>query len=311
VLENSPKAWPWLERALTLAPDWGSTHIWAAEWLLQQRHQERALDQLSKAAALDPQQALPTLCSWLSRAPYAQVALRVAPEAGPRRTHILDGSAACLPTAEAAKIDELLLRTEPRHYAANIRTLKRRLARGDAAEVASAAHALQAVHPSEVEPYYLEAQALQARGQPSGAVAALRKGLGQVRDRPFLLTLLALAYARARDGAGLRDTVEQLHYLSAGDPRRVAHALVTLAQGESELGNDARSLKAAREAYDLVPDPHTLAHSARAAERLGHYDFALRSWERVCHELPNHPDYCKLHASLRDRLTAPPGGRLP
>jgi tetratricopeptide (TPR) repeat protein len=283
-VEGSKQAWPWFERALLLAPDWGSTHLWAANWLLVQRKQDSALDQLKLALERDPTQGLRTLCDWLSRAPYAEVVFRVAPSEGARRWYVLDGSAACLPLhdKESAKVDAVLLAEQPTQFAANLRTLQRRLKVEDALEVARDAHALRLLHPRNVAAYQVEAEALLAAKQPARAVAALSEGLGRVSDQASLLTELAVAQAHSHDETAMRDTIEQLRMASSGDVRRLAQASITLSRAEAELGNHARALKAARDSYDLLPTARALGVAAVEAQILGQTDYALQTIEQAC-----------------------------
>jgi tetratricopeptide (TPR) repeat protein len=299
-------AWPWIERTMALAPQWGAPRVLAAHWLLHRRQQNRAVQALAQAAERDPVLAVRTLCDWLSRTPRAEVVFMVLPAKNPQRHHVLNDAAVCLsaePT-EADKVDGVLLAEDASHLRANVRTLRRAHRRGEYATVADKARALQQLYPGEADPYMLEAAALAALKQPDRAAQVLVDGVARVERRiPLLLALITFS-ARSGNERAMRDVIPQIRVASSGDPKTMAQALAKLASAENSLGNYAHALSAARDAYELDPLPNTLGLVAAAAEQLGQSAYALDAWDRACREAPTNKSFCGAHQALAKRLRA-------
>jgi hypothetical protein len=304
VREMRTDAWPWIERTLHLAPSWAAPHILAAHWFLSSGQQPRAVASLRAASERDPRMAVRTLCDWLGRAPHAEVVFMVVPASGAARQAVLNGGASCLSAApaEADKVDAVLLREEPSHFKASLRSVRRQLGRRENAAAAAAARALQRLYPGEVEPYRLQARALLAEKQADQAVQVLVLASQRVQDRLHLLLDLIEATGRAGDEQAMRSAVEQVRVASGGNTRHIAQALAALSRAESALGNQARAMRAAREAYELTADVNFLPLAARAAERLGQTAIALDTWTQACREAPSHPVFCRSRDELAKRM---------
>lgn len=307
VLENRTSAPFWLNRTMTLAPHWPAPHLWAAHWLATRGRLDQALEEMRLAAVSSPWEVRQMLCDWLPTRPLADTVLRVAPDAGYARRVLLNGGAECLggDALQAAKVDEVLLRDEPGHTAANARRARRSLASGEYSLALTQARTLQRIAPQFVEGYQVEADAQIALKHPELAVRLLREAAPRVSDRRALLSALAVAQTRAGDAAGMRATTDQLRMEAGGDVAKLATTMALLGRCEGELGNDARALKAMREAHWIGGGPANLAAAAEIATRLGQLDFALGAWQQLCDQQPSQRAYCEARDALIRRTNAP------
>jgi tetratricopeptide (TPR) repeat protein len=307
VTEHCPQAPFWLNRAMALAPGWGTPHLWAAQWLVGQGRANQALGELELAAKFSPKQALNVLCQLLLATPLADLVLRVAPESGASRTIILDGGARCLSSApaQAAQVDEEILRREPDHVDARVRQIRRQLAQQQFAVAIKDARALQRSSPDLAAAYIAEAEGLQGTNEPEKAIEVLLRGVPSVTDRRALLGALAWAYVAARNEPAVRDTVDQLRVEAGSLPWKQAATMMLLGRCEAALGNEARALKALREAVTLGAGPEALAAAAELATKLGQLDFARQAWSELCQLNPHHPRFCRARDQLLQDALVP------
>lgn len=307
VLENRPSAPFWLNRTMELAPGWPAPHLWAAHWLATRGRLNQALDEMRLAAGVSPWEARQMLCDWLPTRPIADTVLRVAPDAGSSRRILLNGGAECLGSdaVQAAKVDDVLLREEPQHPAANARRARRSLAAREYALAFAQAKALQRIAPELSEGYEVEAEAQIALKHPELAVRILRDAVTRVSDRRSALSALAVAQTRAGDATGMRATIDRLRMEAGGDVAKLAATMALLGRCEGEMGNDARALKAMREAHWIGGGPANLAAAAEIATRLGQLDFALGAWQQLCDQQPSQRAYCEARDALMRRTNGP------
>jgi len=301
VSERHGSAEFWLKRASHLAPASALPHLWAARYEALKGRWDPALAELRTAADLDPKKTLTGLCPWIRRAPTARTVLRVAPETGDGRVGVLDAGARCLEgvPSEAAKVDAAILMVRPTHFEARLRSTQRDLVAKRWGDVIRQAQRLHAEEPSRTEPVLLEAQALLGAGKPAEAVARLLRAPPGTQDRAAILSTLAWSQTLNKDAIGMRQTIDQMRMNGAGDARKLAQAAARLSEYERYLGNDARALKAMRDAYALVPSPNYLASSARLATSLGQTEFALNAWQQLCTQDPKNRSYCGALDALR------------
>ncbi len=291
----------WINRTLALAPSWGAPHVLAAHWLVSRGQRKQALAELRLAAERDAPQTLRELCAWVDQTPTATTVFEIAPAEGEARMGVLDAGARCLADApsQAEQVDAAVLREQPTHLGARLRSAQRDLAARRWTAVIERARAIQAEAPTLAEPYQLEADALISLGKPQDAIQQLLRALPNTDDRRALLVHLSLAETAAGNAIGMRDAIEQLRMSTAGDTHQLAQTAAQLAKCEMLLGNDARALKALREAYSLTPRPAFLAGAAKLAGRLGQTEFALQAWESLCSQQPANKTYCDARNALR------------
>ncbi|HTU61777.1 MAG TPA: hypothetical protein VMF89_25145, partial [Polyangiales bacterium] len=305
VREGQTDAPFWLNRAMLLAPNWGLPHLWTAWWLGSIGRTDQATTELQLAAESAPGEASELLAAWLSKDPRAELALRSVPDRGPNRVFVLDVAAARLfmvaPT-EGEIVDAYILRESPYHASAGVREITRLMRAQRLKEASQRAQALQLRHPRRSQLYLLQADSLKASGDAEAAVRVLRSTPPDVDDRRAVLRALSLAYVSLGDAKTMREVVANLSAESAGDPAKLADALVLLGSNEALLGNSARAMKAVREAHLLGAGASALASSAELAEQLGHEDYALSVWTQLCGELADDPYYCSHRDALLRRV---------
>jgi hypothetical protein len=307
VMERSPQAAFWLNRAMSLAPLWGRPHLWAAHWLIGLGRPEQALTELALAAESNPKETAALLCERLKATPTASIVLSVAPRVGRSRTIVLDGGARCLAAApdEASRVDEVILSERPDDVDARARRVRRTLVAGDYRKALEEARLLRRLSPQLADAYLTEAEALQGLQAPEDAIQALRRGSAIALDRRAVLTSLAWSHVTMRDELGLRQTVDQLRMEAGGNARKQAATMLLLGQCEAALGNEARALKALREAAELGSIPVGLAAAAELAGKLGQLDFAREAWGELCERYPKHPRYCSALEALTGGAGSP------
>jgi Flp pilus assembly protein TadD len=307
VLERKRNAGALLNRAMLLAPSWGRPHLWAAHWLYLQGHADQAVSEFALAAETESIEVVIALCAWLGSAPSAELVFTIAPTSGPARAYVLNGGARCLghAPAEAARLDEALLADDPGHVEARTRRVRLLLTQGAAEEALLLARDLRKDSPSTAEVYIVAADAELSLGNSQKAIDLLEEGAARAEDRSRVLTRLAWVETAGGSAEGMRHAIDQLRMAAGSDVNRQRAAALLLGQYESALGNNARALKALREAVDLGAGAEALAPAAELAQRLGQLDFARETWDRLCRLQPNHPRYCEARNALMRNLAVP------
>jgi Flp pilus assembly protein TadD len=302
--ESEPKAIFWLNRAMTLAPDWEVPHLWAAQWLISRGRWDQGLTEIRVAAEIEPSQSAVVLCNWLPKLGSADKVLSATPDTA-AKLRFLDISAGCISSMEAEKVDAVLAREDPEHIGVGLRRARRALSLENWESTRRLAHPLQARRPELAEPYRLEAQALIGEAKYREAALLLQGALKKVDDREQVLGALARAQARAQDQSAMRRTIERLREEAAGDGQKLANALRLLSESEAYLGNHQRALAALREAHRLTADPALLADAARLATQLGQYEYALSAWRELCTREPTSPgQFCRNEEEVQRKLSS-------
>ncbi|MFM2416247.1 MAG: hypothetical protein RL385_970 [Pseudomonadota bacterium] len=304
VLTGSTRAQPLLNRALALAPGWSGPHLWAAYWFLVHERPVQANVELALASETAPREAIETLCSWLKRSPDARLVLDVAPAGGEARKVVLAEAARCLAhaPAEAEVVDDALLAISPADQDALARRARRQLEAGNPENAIALAQELQRIAPRRLAAYSIESDALHKLGRGMEALQVLLRGEPQVDDRRGLLMSLAWTYTALSNAEGMRSTVDQLRLHAGGHPTYLIASASLLGQCEAALGNDARALKALREAISLGAGDEVLALFANVAVRLGQVDIARDAYGQLCGAAPERASFCQARDSLNRRL---------
>jgi hypothetical protein len=307
VLERKRNAGPLLNRAMLLAPGWGRPHLWAAHWLYLQGRADQAVSEFALAAETEPIEVVIALCAWLGSAPSSDLVFDIAPETGPARAYVLNGGARCLGHAptEAARLDDALLAEVPGHVEARTRRVRRLLTQGEAREAQLLARDLRKDAPGTAEVYIVEADAELSLGNTQKAIDILEEGASRAEDRSRVLTRLAWVETAGGSPEGMRHAIDQLRMAAGSNGSQQRAAAQLLGQYESALGNNARALKALREAVDLGAGAEALAPAAELAQKLGQLDFARETWDRLCRLQPDHPRYCEERNALMRNLAVP------
>jgi len=291
----------WLNRAMTLAPRWGASHLLAAAWLRSRDRQAQAWLEMREAARLTPERTAAAVCEMRGLDGDLSGFEASIPRRAAERTPYLRALATCLPllSAEALRVDSLLAALHIDQSLTRGRAARRSLARGDAT---AAMRALERVRPSarSLEERELLAEALMRLERPRDALREINAGLAASGKQPRLLERKARAQAALHDAAAVRATIEELRYEGGGDSLALGAAERLLGDLELQLGNPARAIAAYDLAHTYTGDDGVLASLAVAAERLGNRRRAIAAWDRLCTTVGPASDACAQH----DRLQA-------
>jgi tetratricopeptide (TPR) repeat protein len=281
-----------INRAMELAPGWASPHELAASWLLRRGRSDQALLEVREAAVRDHKAAGAILCRMLGGNAPATIAFRAAPD-GREGIPLLENAAKCLAPdpARAEVVDAEILRRDPSALEPQLRRVRRLLVQTDARGAEREARALAARHPESDAVIAAWAETLLAIGQPAGALDTVRDAQERGGDMETLLRIEARAHAALDDADAMREAVERLRILAAGDARHLAEAMRLRATLEAELGNQAQALEVLENAQRLDPRRSTLVRIARLAETLGARERARRAYAELASEEPETAAY--------------------
>jgi hypothetical protein len=298
---GDPAAPRWLNRAMTVAPNWGAPHVLAFRWLWQRGLRSQALLELRAAAEADPNPALigQPLCMVTQLS--GEHALAVAPRGAARRA-VLEMAAGCVPAdhASAGAIDAVLLAEFPDNALAQERTAVRLSREGRLYEALTMFADLLKRHPDYDSARVQRADVLRRAERFQELVEQVERDLlvAQEDTKPELLSAQALAFARLGDTTGVERAVAAYRRLRSGSAAGLAESFALDGQLQMLLGNLGHALAAFREAYRINNDVTHVAAVAHIARRMGNRPQAIWAYMQLCEREPRGTTHC----AERDRL---------
>ncbi len=270
---GSPRAFAWLNHAMTLAPRWSSPHVMAANALLDLGAPRQAMLEVREAELRVQGRASEQACRLTS----AALLLELAPE--PKGAFI-DRLQRCLSPATGQELDSLAIEQGVETARVRIRRARRATQRGELAVARE-----EALRARELDPESdgVRLALAEIEGALHGPAAALRAlGLGEDESTRLIRMRVRLA-ASAGDEAQKQADLATLRARAGGAPRELA-AVWALEGRLCERSNDwGAALRAYERAHRLAAgEPRHLQGVARVAERLGQVGRARAARRELC-----------------------------
>jgi hypothetical protein len=276
---NRADALSWINHSQALAPGWALPHMFAAQWLWNRGHHDQALLELSIAARVDLYGSRVLACAIARRDPSG--ILGIAGKTADPETFLELAQQCVGRDSEAGLVlEDGLARSHPDAPGPWLRSLSRRLGRGEAAQVLTTVRAAPASLRSARGAAELEVRALLALGRSDEALAQLRRA-GSGPEAADLLRLEVEVLTARKDVAGLGAAFQRLRGL-ATNPGDLADAYRLEAGALLALGRSVSAVSAYEQAYRVTGDTKLLREAARLAARLGDTGRARDAHARLC-----------------------------
>ena len=292
---DDPRALPWLNRAMIVAPGWDAPHEQTARWLAGRGRLLQAFLELREAEEMRPGGGGTLPCSILRERPEVVDRLVRAARDDVVGIAWLERVAHCLPldSAAAVALDEVL--SDHGALGARVRIARRQLGVGDPRAALRTLAPVANEHEDDV--VLLRARAYLANDEPERAARVLEAAMTWTHSEG-ILRVQAEAQVAAGDADGMRETMEAVRGRAAGRTGPLAAAWIFQGRLEQGLGNDGRAMQAYERAHRLEPESGALAQTAALSERLGDLGRAYRSYAELCRLAgPSSP-----HCAARDRV---------
>jgi hypothetical protein len=295
VRRDDPRALPWLNRAMVVAPGWDAPHEQTARWLAGRGRLLQSFLELREAEEMRRGGGGTLACSILRERPGEVEHLVRAARDDEVGVEWMNRVAQCLPDDSPAVVALDAVLSDHDVLGARVRTARRELGAGDAEAALRTLEPVANEHQDDV--VLLRARAFLANEEPDRAAQALQAALAWTHS-DGVLRARAEAQVAAGEAEGMRETMEAVRGRAAGRASQLAAAWIFQGRLEQRLGNDGRAMQAYERAHRLDPESGALAQTAALAERLGDLGRAHRAYAELCRLAgPTSP-----HCAARDRV---------
>ncbi len=281
-----------LNRAMSLAPDWTSPHAEAALLLYGLGYRGQAMIEVRQIAMRAPSAAIAIACQLADADASPGMLLRSAPYGSDRSGYVQQLAQQCLrdePLA-ARELFEQALADVPTDTSTRV-VLAEMLLWSDPA--AAWGHAEAAIGAERTpRAIGVGARALLSLQRPREARELLAEARCGHDDCGPLALVRAEAAAALGDVEAMREGVEAARAAAAGDVARLASIDFELGRLEERLGNRANALRAFDSSNRLVWSAPALARVAALAEGFGDVRRAYRARSELCRAQVG-PEHCE------------------